>query len=419
MMNHSDFVVDFEEMLKGAEAPVTDECCIYRVPYCIRRLKEDAYTPTVVSIGPFHHNRHTRLHTMERHKLMYCKAFLERTQTSLERWIHYVEGAELQFRRCYSEAIEFNKEELVKIILVDCGFILELFWRYHDDNKSQDDTFLSIPWLSTHIRLDLLLLENQLPFFILHNLFRLSFSTTTNNIPSFIQLTFNYFGYYNTSKLSSGNVSIIRHFTDLLITFHLQHPEESRPSRIDNPVENCPSATELSEAGVRFKVKTTSKCLLELRFSGGVFEIPQLDVDDSTELLFRNMVALEQCYYPSKSYITDYAKVLDVLINTSRDVDILIRKRVLVNWLGDTDSVAKMFNALMQNVTESTLSLDYFHICQDLSAFHKNPWNNLKSTLRRDYCRSPWQTAATIAAIVILVLSLVQTICSILQVIQK
>ncbi|KAK7352726.1 hypothetical protein VNO80_18154 [Phaseolus coccineus] len=417
MMNRSDFVVDFEEMLKGAEAPVTDECCIYRVPFGIRRLKEDAYTPTVVSIGPFHHNRHPRLHSMERHKLMYCKAFLERTKTSLDSWIHYVQEVELEFRRCYSEAIEFNKEELVKIILVDCGFILELFLRDRDDNYSH--TFLSIPWLSTHIRLDLLLLENQLPFFVLQNLFNLSFSTTTNNIPSFIQLTFDYFSYYNTSKLKSENVSIIRHFTDLLRTFHLQHPAESRPSRTDKPVENCPSATELSEAGVRFKVKTRTKCLLELGFSGGVLEIPQLDVDDSTELLFRNMVALEQCHYPSKSYITDYAKVLDFLINTSRDVDILIRKRVLVNWLGDTDSVAKMLNALMQNVTETTLSFDYFRICQDLSAFHRNPWNNLKSTLRRDYCKSPWQTAATIAAIVILVLSLVQTVCSILQVIQK
>ncbi|XP_020207169.1 UPF0481 protein At3g47200 isoform X2 [Cajanus cajan] len=163
--------IDFEAMLNGAEAPVTAECCIYRVPFPIRKHKEDAYTPNVVSIGPFHHNRHPRLLNMERHKLSYCKSFLQRTNTTWDCWIRYIEGLESHVRRCYSDTLEFSKEELVKIIFVDSSFILELFCIYHAKVWSSEDVCLSKPWLDSMIRLDLLLLENQLPFSILQALF--------------------------------------------------------------------------------------------------------------------------------------------------------------------------------------------------------------------------------------------------------
>ncbi|RDX86925.1 UPF0481 protein, partial [Mucuna pruriens] len=406
MMKYDDDVmIEMEAMLEEAEAPVSNECCIYRVPFHTRILNEDAYTPSVVSIGPFHHNRHPRLATMERHKLIYCKAFLQRTQTSLTTWIRYIQGVEPEFRRCYSDTLEFTKEELVKIIFVDSGFIFELFWIlfYVDEHEPGNDRFLLTPWLSTSIRLDLLLLENQLPFFLLRTLFNLSCTSTSlagnNNIPTFLQLTLRFFDYYKRSELNFDNISI-RHFTDLTRSFHLQYPQQRRKP---NLVEHLPSATELSEAGVRFKGNTDShRCLLDLKFSGGVLEIPQLFVEDGTEVLFRNMVALEQCHYPRDSYITDYVAVMDFLINTSRDVDILVRKGVLVNWLGDTHSVANMFNGLCKNITPANVSSDYVTLCKSLNDFCRNPLHKLKSTLRRDYCHTPWKTAASIAGILII-----------------
>ncbi|XP_020213666.1 UPF0481 protein At3g47200 [Cajanus cajan] len=421
-MSQSKVVNDIKEMLEGAEAPETDECCIYKVPFDIRKLNEDAYTPRVVSIGPFHHKGHPRLLNMERHKRIYCKAFLKRTQTSLDTWIRHIEGEESKFRGCYSDSLEFTKEELVKIIFVDSGFIFELFWSTYYDEWSGNDSFLLKPWLTTNIRLDLLLLENQLPYFMLEDLFNLSYpsrsASSNNKIPSFIELTFDYFAYYNRSNLLFHNVSI-RHFTDLIRTFHLQHPKQRRSLRTDESVIHLHSATELLEAGVRFKDNKRSNCLLDLKFSGGVLEIPQLKVEDWTELLFRNLVALEQCHYPYESYITDYVAILDFLVNTGRDVDILVQKRVLVNWLGDSDSVADLFNGLWKNITHLNFNDSYFRMCQDMNAFYRDPWHKMKSTLRRDYCSSPWQTAATIAGIVLLILSLVQTVCSILQVIQQ
>ncbi|KAL2346734.1 hypothetical protein Fmac_000734 [Flemingia macrophylla] len=419
-MNNGAHVSDIDVMLEGAEAIVTNECCIYRVPFRMRKLKEDAYTPDVVSIGPFHHNTLPRLLNMQRHKLSYCKAFLQRTQTTSDTWIRYIQSVEPEFRLCYSETLPFNKEELVNIIFVDSGFILELFCRYYDKRRSNDDVCLSTPWLRWSIRQDMLLLENQLPFFVLDHLFNISTSALAHNphIPSFIQLTFHYFDYYNISQLSFDNISI-RHFTDLLRTFHLQHPLQRRAPRTRQLVEHLPSATELSEAGVRFKVNNESKCLLDITFSGGVLRIPQLKVYDRTQILFRNMIALELCHYHQSSYIADYVQIMDFLINTSKDVDILIQGGVLINWIGDNNSVANLFNGLLVNNVQSSASSSYLLLAQHLNNFHRNRWNKLKWTLRNDYCKTPWQTAATIAAVLLLTLALVQTVCSVLQVKQQ
>ncbi|XP_047176444.1 UPF0481 protein At3g47200-like [Vigna umbellata] len=426
MTNHrdqKDVVIDIRKKLKEAGPPITKKCSIYRVPFDIRKHRVDAYTPKIVSIGPLHHNTHPGLQNMERHKLIYCNSFLERTQTDVDTWIRYIEGIEPDLRRCYSEKLEISKEELVNIILVDSGFIFELFRKDYCKDWSENDTFISIPLIRDTVAVDLFLFENQIPFHVLTDLFKLSRTTGSdagnNAIPSFDELTFHYFDFYNKPKLKFDDKSIsISHFTDLVRTFHLQHPQKNRPSRDNELLKHVPTANELSEAGVKFKV-LNSVCLLDLKFSGGVLQMPRLKVEDRTEVLFRNMVALEQCHYPLESYITDYVCLFDFLINSSRDVDTLVQQEVLVNWTGDTDTVVNLFNSLGKNITQSNMNSNYLTVSQKLNVFYRNIFNKMKSTLRRDYCNSPWQTAATIAAIVLLVLSVIQTVCSIIGVLPK
>ncbi|XP_052732641.1 UPF0481 protein At3g47200 isoform X2 [Vigna angularis] len=406
MMNTDDVVIHVKEILERARPPITKECCIYRVPQLIRQLNQEAYTPKVVSIGPYHHNS-LHLQNMERHKVMYLKSFLERTNTSMESWIHYIASKEPLIRHCYSDALQFTPNNLIEIISVDSGFILELFWT---SNYGTDDMYLSLPWFATTIFCDLLLLENQLPFFVLHDLFCLSVANFGNNdIPPFILLTFGYFQSLNESNLSSDPTC--HHFTDLLRTFYLCGRKQTTRS---DQWPHIPSVTKLSEAGIKFAI-TESKCLLNISFSRRMLKIPKFRVDDYTELLFRNMVALEQFHYPDEGYITEYALVLQYLVNTGKDVDILVRDGIMENLLGDSDAAAERTKRLCRNIVLSDFSSDYVSLWQELDASYKSRRLKLKSTLRRDYCKGPWQTAATIATIFLLCLSLVQTVCSILQ----
>ncbi|GLT69092.1 hypothetical protein SLA2020_412710 [Shorea laevis] len=58
---------------------------------------------------------------------------------------------------------------------------------------------------------------------------------------------------------------------------------------------------------------------------------PTLKYLRHTEAVFRNLMALEQCHYPSKTYICNYVVLLDYLIDTEQDVELLVEKKVIVN----------------------------------------------------------------------------------------
>ena len=149
------------------EPAIWPRCCIYSVPKNLRKVNKEAYTPRIVSIGPFHHNKNN-LSGMEMHKLRYLKDFLYRTGKSQEDLLMIIQDNEVEIRRCYSEECRLSRTDFVKMVLLDAIFIIELFLRFHG---RENDYISSQPWLGNAIRHDLILLENQLPFFVIEKLF--------------------------------------------------------------------------------------------------------------------------------------------------------------------------------------------------------------------------------------------------------
>ncbi|XP_044475452.1 uncharacterized protein LOC123203202 isoform X6 [Mangifera indica] len=144
-------------------------------------------------------------------------------------------------------------------------------------------------------------------------------------------------------------------------------------------------------------------------------EIPRLDVFDSTECLLRNIMALEQCLYRENAQVCNYVELMDYLINDETDVELLIGSGIISNHMGDDASVATMFNKLNQHIPKSKSS--YHNLSEQLKEHYNNPWNRAKTTLKRVYFSNPWRSTATVAAIILLFLTIIGTICSILQVV--
>ncbi|KAM4126203.1 hypothetical protein ACB094_01G370300 [Castanea mollissima] len=388
-------VNEIQEMLKHLESPLSLESCIYRVPNYLRKLKEEHYTPQVISIGPFHHDANDKLHTMEQRKLRYLKYFIERVENfdiSLEDLVRIIKENEESIRCCYAETIHLDSDHFVKIITMDAIFILELFWRdFFNDWMSEDNGARLETWLISAIRFDLILLENQLPFFILEKLFDYAFASHPSYSKYLIQvMTFYYFDYYNTQRISYSPHLKMKHFLDLLRTFWLP-PSEKIPKRGNDVIKHLHSATQLHEAGLAFK-KDPSSCLLDIKFTKGALRMPPLTLDNSSET------------------ITDYFILFGFLINTNKDVDLLVRKGVMLNLLGNTGEARNLVNSLVENVIYVDMNSNFYRVCKDLKAFYKKPWNRWHATLRRDYFSSPWSIASTVVAFIFLVLTLLQTI---------
>ncbi|MED6168308.1 hypothetical protein PIB30_010641 [Stylosanthes scabra] len=373
-----------------------------------------------VSIGPLHHGD-SRMQNMEDHKLLYYKHFIQRSKASLSELLSCVRDLEPRIRACYSEKIDYlGVDEFVKVILVDSAFIIELFLR---DEWTKSDVIFSQPWLLTQIAYDLLLLENQLPFFVFENLYNLALLLNDEHhheFPTFMQFALPFFTYILNFKKPTEppHGSSIVHFTDLIRNLYLKQPPCTREHK---PLALGYSAYELAEAGVKFKVKNSSSnssLMVDLEFRNGILEIPHIRVDDGTEIWLRNIVALEQCHYPHEHYIIDYVTFLGQLVNTNKDADVLIKAGIIDRMVGGNyeTSVAKLFSDVRKNITVTNASVDYIKLCDGLNAYYNHPWHSKMATLRRDYFNTPWKTAASIAGIVLLILTVIQTVCSILQV---
>ncbi|KAL4655102.1 hypothetical protein ACB092_01G426800 [Castanea dentata] len=408
--------------------------CIYKVPGHLRRVNAKAYTPTLISIGPFHHGNE-KFKTMEALKLRYGETFREREKADMEKLVKTILYKKEKIRSCYaktSNSSNFHSDDayFVKMILVDAIFILELFlsWDKNQENGNPTDPMKAEPWMLSVVRLDLVLLENQLPFFVIKDLYKNDF---------------------NVQVMQPGNFNRkIKHFTDLLRTFYLPpYPTSSQPStpskskrcnwfnwitlkliKRNKAPANEPqrdkvrkllySATQLHEAGVKFE-KSTSKSLLDLDFdtSDGVLKIPVLKLNDSAEVRIRNIMAYEQFDLGEKRFITDYLIILDFLINTPKDMDLLCDKEIVVNYLGDNKVATSVVNRLNTNVSWLGIDSKYSNICENLNSFGKTPRHRWIAILRHEYFNTPWRGAATIAAFILLLLTLIQSVCSIYQVV--
>ena len=142
------------------------DCCIYEVPKSLRLVNWKAYTPQLISIGPIHHGIDKRLEGMEKQKVMYYKEFTERHNMDEEKignLVRRIQEIEKAIRASYlMNLTRINRSDFIQMILLDAVFI-EFFQASNDDRGPKTLE----PWMIFEIREDLMLLENQIPFFVI------------------------------------------------------------------------------------------------------------------------------------------------------------------------------------------------------------------------------------------------------------
>ncbi|XP_054780029.1 UPF0481 protein At3g47200-like [Prosopis cineraria] len=469
---------------------------IYRVPCNLRKLNKDAYTPQLVSIGPLHYGR-KKLRPMQTHKLHYLNLFIEERLKgkieAMDKFKDFLKEKERKIRQCYAKKL-FCGKKLVDLVLLDSVFIMELFLRIQrrrkeegDDNNvdvpkqtclscccteigcdgnhgavskqtssDDDDVILKQTWLNKSIQRDLLLLENQIPLFILEELYSSVVPETDKQRDKFIEVAYDYFECFHPyEKIKdekqdsdhpnpSGNNNNLdsdsqkkpsfrferlkknwrndpAHFTDLIRYFYLSK-EVASPEKVSS---SCVlrTATKLRESGISFekvtdrslvdikleKVKILSwflclGCLPKSSYFKARLQIPQLKVDDTTECVLRNLIAFEQCHYSDQPYICNYVSLIDSLIHTKDDVELLVEKEVIVHELGSDTEVATLVNSLCKHVVADKTC--YRKIIDEMNKQYQNEWYRTMASLRLVYFKDAWRASSTLVGIAVLVFTI-------------
>ncbi|KAL7169220.1 hypothetical protein ACSBR2_034292 [Camellia fascicularis] len=407
-------IVDIEER----EALADEVPCIFRVHQGLRNANEKAYTPILVSIGPYHHGD-DKLLPMEKYKKRYLELLLQRNKhQTIEDYLGFMTTLEGRARKYYADPVDhLDSNEFVKMMLYDACFVLhflrDVFESYQQGQQSQDvghdyNPIVKASWMRAQICSDLMLLENQIPFFVVFEFYYMSYGLTRTRNPNQNHLNptpFIKLAMYPILRIIPGDIHISRndfqnktvseskHFLDLVHNVCLPSSrEESNDCQNKNQTTCCkmPSVIELMDAGIKFEaVKTDDEHKLnifDIHFEHGHFKIPKFKVADPTETFFRNIIAYEQHSLDDEpKYFSDYTYFMDQLINSKEDVNQLRRCDVLDNWLGDDEEVALMFNKLGQGRITMMDRFYYTETSRRVNNHCKRWWNRVIASLNRDY----------------------------------
>ena len=199
------------------------KCCIYQVPEKLRKDKEAFYTPQLISIGPIHRQNPKPLNE---EKNRYYKRFKKRLGATQELKIfeEFLSKNEKDIRNFYWEEYpDICGKDFIEMMQLDAVFIMELFLHNSEIKKKEVteekiDYLFTILWLYAGIKQDLLLLENQLPFFVLVGLQGQLVNGFSED--SLLSLINNYFGFHN-ENISDKNISDFKHFTDFTRYYYI------------------------------------------------------------------------------------------------------------------------------------------------------------------------------------------------------
>ncbi|XP_072995195.1 UPF0481 protein At3g47200-like [Typha latifolia] len=404
--------------------PETEPYTFSRVPAYIREKNNNFYEPKSIAIGPYHHGQE-HLKAMEKHKLRYLRDFLSRstTKASLGDLLAKMSALEEAARRSYSESIELASNEFVEMMLLDACFIIELFLKLDEGGG----TLSNMGRLDFEfIDMDLLLLENQIPFFIIKHLSE-SVSggggAERGETPSIISLLYKHMNIgVQKKKTEPPPPPEIHHLLHLYYHWFVLAEEPNASKSHDSPTLGkslskksrkpgyvIPCATSLREAGVRFRKKKSPRHILDITFRNGVMEIPPIPILDFTKPFFTNLVAFEQSIRLGKMRMMSFSVLMDSLLNTEKDVAILQHCDVIDNMLGSEEEVALFFNQLGEYVFVDPQNHYFAEMFRDVNYYRDSTWHKHKARLVHDYFSSPWAILSLVAALVLLVLTLLQT----------
>ncbi|XP_057743263.1 UPF0481 protein At3g47200-like [Arachis stenosperma] len=369
-------------------------------------------------------------------------------------------------RASYGGNMELSPHDLAKIMMVDGCFLLELLHKlgqYRDLQQNfSRDPFLETTKAIKCVLNDISMLENQIPFVVLKTLYKNLFPVNHRGVGEdhrVANLMRKAFGYDSQDQSGFAHLLELMH----LSTIGENSPETSRLREARPELKRC--ATRLQAAGITITAATSNN-VLNGNPSGNVnpnvnanydelvdifdfnisfnkdekeLKIPPLHIKETTEVRWRNLIAWEQSRIWVRGKYTSYAFFFKSLICCEHDLDLLQKKGVIVNNMPKKSKkeLMTMFRTICAGAEHMDSS--YSEDCEKLNkekrptlvteAFCKWPiitGHNCRHLLEnvvyygrngfriliRDHIPTVWKFIAVVAATLVVVLTIMQTVYS-------
>ncbi|KAL6900959.1 hypothetical protein ACP4OV_005635 [Aristida adscensionis] len=402
---------------------------IFRVAGPMRDRNRHLYEPQMVSIGPFHRGGGERLRAMEEHKWRCLRDLLARNPDApLAAYARAARAMEPRARRRYAEPVDMAAGEFAEMLLLDGCFVVEFFLKGED---RADDALIDCAWAMQNVYNDLFLMENQLPFFVLERFYGIATGglgrdyLVSNLLLKYLTVDFGAARDGAASQPPDGEIHHLLH-----LYYHWFLPPEDRAGGgkgeddafeewMAKPVDErapwmLPSASELQDAGVTFRAKRSPRSMVDVTFRAGdgALEIPAVE-SYTNHVVFANLLAYEQSRGRWElQRLVSYVLLMASVVDTRRDVEILQRAGVLA---GGDEETARFYAHLGELCPPAELVNNcYEELLRDVREYIGRSWNRHRAVLAHDYFSNPWTSMSAAAAVLLLVLTVVQTVYTVL-----
>ncbi|KAF3340711.1 hypothetical protein FCM35_KLT09555 [Carex littledalei] len=439
---------------------------IFRVPEHIRSGRESNFEPKLVSIGPYYHGRQN-LKRMQDLKIRCIQEILKMLRISRRRtnnprpyvtsnetvWnpttgfsskkeknptLQEETGIDAEFpgqfmvsgrkaRAYYKEVFDHGDDEFVQMLFLDSCFIIRTILAFSQQTQSM--SFLDVH--IKEVRSDLLLLDNQIPLFFIKEVYEWVLSNLKDKkLPDFNTVLEPFICLDMPWRINGdAKSSEAAHLLDLYWRYSLSPQMDmkltssekyrseaerdlSNSSEIDpsnNALLVIANATELQQmAGIEFE-KFKDKGDLDATFSKGIMRMPRLKIDSRQITLLRNLIAFESCIVPSMRNISYYMKLMDALIDSEKDVELLQNCGVIYNTLSSHEMAATFFNDIGDFCFTDDNANPFSGLYKDVQKYYDSRCHRRLASLRHNYFSSPWTCISVVAAVILLILSVFQT----------
>ncbi|ERN14276.1 putative UPF0481 protein At3g02645 [Amborella trichopoda] len=242
---------------------------IFTVPKPLSNIKPEAFTPQLVGIGPYHHCR-PELYEMQRYKLSAARRAQKQWGKlhcyKLQSVVDHISKFESRVRACYHRYLDFSGETLAWMMAVDACFLLEFLKAY--GRRGEGESFARVSSRmenlvdftrrkSAHnaIIRDLMMMENQIPLFLLRKRLELENSWGSNQVEEDLASMVSGFcaeiSPLKVKPFSDKEVSQSGHLLEVLYRMMVPWPNSQEDQEFDQAEPDCiePESYEPSTAG--------------------------------------------------------------------------------------------------------------------------------------------------------------------------
>ncbi|XP_077228626.1 UPF0481 protein At3g47200-like [Tasmannia lanceolata] len=215
------------------------------------------------------------------------------------------------------------------------------------------------------------------------------------------------------------------HLLDLTWKLVIGQPHGNVSDYLDLKPVQILSASHLNEkAQVQLMKSETNNLNDGIRFDNGVLRVPIFRIHFPTfptESVLLNLVAFEHLHAGTSQQVSSYIDFMSALVNSAKDSS-MIRNINAMQTIWNDEAVPKFFQKIRNDMGfnpcysyklhDMALTLNEYCITRTKWRRRLHEWG---STLKENYLKNPWTLIALIAATLLLVCTIIQTITGLLS----